>query len=328
MTVKYVCPACHGELRELTGKKQTNLLARYVCSTCGADYPFRNKTPVLIYPPDDLDFLEVIYSGGSEERRRSLIRRAYDLFSYQLHVTGWLSSIAMILRFIWAKTYNKGLVLISRWATLRRVECACCLWQGPKFGPFWGTSGTLWNFSCPDCGSHPRHRMLYMYLPNWIDIGARDILHFAPERFLNSIFRNSDGVDLRTTTDIALADVNCLSNINHLPFLDASFNSIICIHVLEHIENDGGAMKELSRILKTGGTAVICVPESNVDKTIEFGFADPKKSHHWRDYGNDFTKRLVDAGFQVTTVTPKSMSANYAKYGLDPNERFHLCRLQ
>ena len=46
----------------------------------------------------------------------------------------------------------------------------------------------------------------------------------------------------------------------HLPFPDATFDRVICSEVLEHIPDDLGAMAELARVLKPGGTMAITVP--------------------------------------------------------------------
>jgi SAM-dependent methyltransferase len=46
----------------------------------------------------------------------------------------------------------------------------------------------------------------------------------------------------------------------HLPFPDGSFDRVICSEVLEHIPDDEGAMRELTRVLRAGGTMAITVP--------------------------------------------------------------------
>ena len=46
----------------------------------------------------------------------------------------------------------------------------------------------------------------------------------------------------------------------HLPFGDDSFDRVICSEVLEHIGDDVGAMRELARVLRPGGTMAITVP--------------------------------------------------------------------
>lgn len=45
-----------------------------------------------------------------------------------------------------------------------------------------------------------------------------------------------------------------------LPFADSSFDRVIAAEVLEHIPDDAGAMKELTRVLKPGGTMAVTVP--------------------------------------------------------------------
>jgi SAM-dependent methyltransferase len=45
-----------------------------------------------------------------------------------------------------------------------------------------------------------------------------------------------------------------------LPLPDESFDLVLAFDVLEHIEDDGAAVRELTRVLKPGGTALITVP--------------------------------------------------------------------
>ena len=45
-----------------------------------------------------------------------------------------------------------------------------------------------------------------------------------------------------------------------LPFRDGTFDRIICSEVLEHIGDDAGAIAELTRVLKPGGTIAVTVP--------------------------------------------------------------------
>lgn len=45
-----------------------------------------------------------------------------------------------------------------------------------------------------------------------------------------------------------------------LPFPDASFDRVVAAEVLEHVPEDAGAMRELARVLKPGGTIAVTVP--------------------------------------------------------------------
>ncbi|MDA8359970.1 MAG: class I SAM-dependent methyltransferase [Actinomycetota bacterium] len=46
----------------------------------------------------------------------------------------------------------------------------------------------------------------------------------------------------------------------HLPFPDGAFDRVIASEVLEHIPDDTGAMAELARVLRPGGTMAVTVP--------------------------------------------------------------------
>lgn len=51
-----------------------------------------------------------------------------------------------------------------------------------------------------------------------------------------------------------------VANAEHLPFATASFDKVICSEVLEHIPLYREVIKEISRVLKTGGIAAVSVP--------------------------------------------------------------------
>ena len=102
-------------------------------------------------------------------------------------------------------------------------------------------------------------------------------------------------------------------------------------HVLEHIPDDRKAMSELRRVLKPGGVAILQVPISaNSATTIEDPeITDPDAREqafgqfdHVRIYGQDYTTRLAEAGFQVDKV---DVTDQYAKFGVNPEEALFVC---
>ncbi|MBT4850330.1 methyltransferase domain-containing protein [Candidatus Parcubacteria bacterium] len=58
------------------------------------------------------------------------------------------------------------------------------------------------------------------------------------------------------------------SDIEEMPFEDSFFDKIICGEVLEHVFDKDIALGELGRVLKTGGTLLITVPNMNADATL------------------------------------------------------------
>ncbi len=119
-----------------------------------------------------------------------------------------------------------------------------------------------------------------------------------------------------------------------LPFDSNSFDAIICQHVLEHIQPDRKVMKELFRVLRPGGWAVISSPirwdqETYEDPTI----IDPEERQrafgeriHVRIYGHDLKDRLEEAGFIVQVDFGENVEkTTREKYGLRDDEDLFYC---
>jgi SAM-dependent methyltransferase len=96
-----------------------------------------------------------------------------------------------------------------------------------------------------------------------IDIGGG--LRVDPTRN-NRATDKSWAIDLVKKTDYKIldkiADYNpdIVGDIHNLPFADNSIDAIICIAVLEHVEEPQLAAKEMFRVLKPGGYCFIHVP--------------------------------------------------------------------
>jgi SAM-dependent methyltransferase len=88
---------------------------------------------------------------------------------------------------------------------------------------------------------------------------ARALLHLAPEWNLRR--RLSTLGHLRyVTADLDQPDVDLHLDLTAADLPDASFDGVICSHVLEHIPDDAAAMRELRRITAPGGWCLIMVP--------------------------------------------------------------------
>jgi SAM-dependent methyltransferase len=134
------------------------------------------------------------------------------------------------------------------------------------------------------------------------------MLHIAPELCFIDRFEALPNLDY-ITADIESPLAKVKMDIHDIPFEDNSFDIIFCNHVLEHVRDDLQAMREMHRVLKPGGWAILQIPFFHPipDETLE----DPSISHpkmrekvfgqddHVRLYGHDYSQRLASAGFQV-----------------------------
>ena len=64
--------------------------------------------------------------------------------------------------------------------------------------------------------------------------------------------------DGELTNDVVLETAN--GDAMMLPFADGSFDRIIASEVMEHIDDDAGALAELTRVLRPGGVLAVTIP--------------------------------------------------------------------
>ena len=188
------------------------------------------------------------------------------------------------------------------------------------------------NVLSPSTYSLERHRLLWLYLKNETSFfkAKLKVLHFAPESALMNQFKklknlSYDTIDLNSP----IADIK--ADICDLPFLDNSYDFILCNHVLEHIVDDNKAIRELYRVLKKNGIGIFQVPiDYNRDTTFEdFSITNKKERNklfgqydHVRIYGLDFFDRLQKAGFSVERCeyTSKLSKEDIIKFCLPKKE--------
>lgn len=194
------------------------------------------------------------------------------------------------------------------------------------------------NVLSPGTLSLERHRLIWLYLQRETTFfqTPANVLHMAPEKAFISRFKKLSHLTY-TTCDLEspLADIK--ADICDLPFKDASFDWILCNHVLEHIPNDTKAMQELFRVLKPGGMALLQVPlDPNRETTFEDNSITDRAERtkvfgqydHVRIYGMDYFDKLRKVGFEVDKLQyGKALTADERKrFAVVDNEYIPLCK--
>lgn len=212
-----------------------------------------------------------------------------------------------------------------------QVACPICESTYRKFLSY-GYHEIRKNALCPKCMSLERHRLQWLYLKNRTDFftSPKKVLHIAPEQPLEERFKKMENLEYITADlDSPIADYKC--DVQELPFRENEFDTVICNHVLEHVDDDTRAMSEILRVLKPGAFALLSVP---LDFDRETTYEDPsitsprdrakhfKQYDHQRLYGLDYPDRLKKIGFQINekNYLEELSAEERQRYCLPPNE--------
>ena len=84
-----------------------------------------------------------------------------------------------------------------------------------------------------------------------------------------------------------------------LPFADESFDVVTALDVVEHLDDDIAGLKEMHRVLKTGGRTLIFVPAF----MWLWGVQDDISNHRIRYTKKQIVERLEKAGFEIERAT-------------------------
>ena len=222
-------------------------------------------------------------------------------------------------------------------------QCPLCGCQRRKFLPY-GYVTSRENALCPNCLALERHRLLWLWLVRESDIGRGamalpKMLHIAPEVALMRKFKKmyASTPDRYVPADLEspLADMHF--DVQQIPLEAESFDAVICNHIMEHVEDDGKALRELYRIMRRGGWGVILSPvELEREKTFEDDtITDPAERtrifgqyDHRRIYGRDYAARLREAGFEVYDIDYKNelSKAEQELYALPADHLYIVCK--
>jgi SAM-dependent methyltransferase len=158
---------------------------------------------------------------------------------------------------------------------------------------------------CPVCGCKGPHRCDWLFIQGYRQrvAGPLRVLHIAPEPYLGRCLAALPDVEY-VSGDIREAMGQVRFDICDLPFDEGSFDLICCVHVLMMLPDDAPAIREMFRVLRPGGVAVIENPVAERQGTLEPATAEERRRLFYDDtvlrlYGDDYRSRLSAAGFVV-----------------------------
>jgi SAM-dependent methyltransferase len=190
-----------------------------------------------------------------------------------------------------------------------KVACPVCGRSSSRFLSYGSDRALRQNVLCPHCLSLERHRLLWLYLNEKTDFFNKrlKVLHIAPEQCFYSKFRALPNIDY-VTGDLESPLAEYHFDLHDIPFDAHTFDVVICNHVLEHVEDDRKCTREMFRVLKPGGWAIMQVPidYSRADTLEDPSIKSPKdreqyywQKDHMRLFGRDYPERLAESGFDV-----------------------------
>ncbi|HKM35331.1 MAG TPA: glycosyltransferase [Lachnospiraceae bacterium] len=151
------------------------------------------------------------------------------------------------------------------------------------------------EYFCPSCQSTDRDRLLISFLKKIGLEQAGDslkLLQFAPSIPVEKwLLENCPQVSYEST-DLYMEDVTFTADIQDLNMVsDATYDIVICSHVLEHVRDDKKALSEMKRILKPEGMILFLVPVDLKTDIIEeeWGLSEEE---NWKRFGQGDHCRL------------------------------------
>lgn len=285
------------------------------CDSCHVRYPVRSGLPILIpeasVPPDRADSGKGVGWPNGDWRSRRRSRRAPGRIGRAANVLRTQGTRAFLQKAAWAvrTALERKLAVLRRG---RRHTCPCC-GSAQAFLTYRGRPCA----QCPECGAKERDRLLIVVLEEVLEDVEEltNVLHVAPEdpvrRVLARAAPNYVATDLVRGLSSYAGCLSAASDLTCLPFRDDSFDLVVASHVLEHISGDRVAAREVHRVLRPGGVALLPVPITGGGVTIEYDEPNRLEEMHVRAPGLDYFDRFTEVGFDVAVKASADYPSEY-----------------
>jgi SAM-dependent methyltransferase len=128
-----------------------------------------------------------------------------------------------------------------------------------------------------------------------VDAGFRVTSTDASERFCSWV---AQGLR-RRGAEAANPVVHAAFGAGDLPLEPASFDAVICAEVLEHLDDDAGALAQMARVLRPGGLVVVSVPAN----PYRYDWTDRWAGHRRRYTPEQLGEHIARAGLVEVRVS-------------------------
>ena len=246
----------------------------------------------------------LVYTDFGEDMTEIMSKDGIVLEAESSHTHGHSQGLGdQVLTFLWKKSASvreaagrsESELLMESGAT----PCNICGRHRFKAGPMGRRSRGGRLPACAHCGSLERHRFIRRV---WTCVPAKylqgkDVLQFSNDpavekkwfrSFEVSVFGRKNSLDLEK-----------------IERESGTYDVVICNHVLEHVEKDGQAFREIMRILRSGGFLQFSVPNPKVRAlTEDWGYPRSELHDHYRNYGRDLVQRFgkAQSGVEILEV--------------------------
>ena len=140
---------------------------------------------------------------------------------------------------------------------------------------------------------NPGHRVLNA------GAGHGSFTRLLEERGFEVVSTDSSPAAVSVLHDRVAGDV-VLADLTWMPFSDGSFDAVVAGEVLEHIPDEGAALAEAARVLRSGGVLTLSVPAH----PEWFGESDRWAGHVRRYTRETLCEALAAAGLTLETLRP------------------------
>ena len=194
-----------------------------------------------------------------------------------------------------------------------RFHCPWCEYKGP-FRDHVDANARREHAQCPRCLSKERHRLQFLALGELAKrprVTSDRVLHCAPEPFLARALRQQ--YTNYESADLYAQGVDHRVDLRDLPFEDARYDLVFASHVLEHIDDDRAAVREIHRVLRPGGIAILPVPIMG-EVTVEYDEPNDDEAGHVRAPGVDYFERYRDVFAEVEVFSSEDFGEEHQTY--------------